>query len=283
MYGAHEAKLYYVTETVYGTTPATPAMFGMNDNLESVEPAIDPGLIKMRGFGSRDLTDIKPGLRKINLKVIYFLPSEDVIQFLQHINTLYPQTVEVWYEKDASIVDLRHTGCIFDKAVVSCSMEDAIKAEIDLIGQDLAAEESKIAGATYTDYAGLIPFSDSYVKKGDADGTNLTVLEEITDWKWTIANNLKRVGVIRVTDGNLLKYLRERHRNLMGELTFEFENRTAFYEVINDTEFSIQLGLGATNDILFKYCKWDNVIAPTRIEDLVSLRAPFTARDVTLT
>jgi len=355
MYGAHEAKLYYVEEEAYGITPPTPPMKGMNENLESVEPAVDPGLIKIRGFGSRDLTDIQAGLRKVNLKVAYYLPKEDVLNFLKHVETLVPQTVEVWYEKNESIVDLRHIGCLMDRATVSCSVEDAVKASIDLIALDLMPENSKIPDATYTDYGGLIPFNACYVKRGEADGSNLTTLEEITDWKCTIENNLKRVPVIRSNpqslltanansgqkvvavaagslfkaknqvkimdditsedniidsiDGdnltmmnnlantytvaanakvtalvsNLLKYLRERHRNLAGELTFEFENRTEFFDVIHDSEFSLQLGLGDTEDILFKYCKWDNVIAPTRIEDLVSLKAPFTARDVVIT
>ena len=354
MYGAHEAKLYYVTEDPYGTTPPNPAMFGMNENLESVEPVIDPSNIKLRGFGSRDLTDIEPGLRKVNLKIVYFLPNDDILHFLQNINTLYPQTIEVIYTKDSAIVSLRHMGCIFDKATVSCSMEGAIKAEIDLIAQNLIPETAEISKPTPTDYGGLVPFTKSFIKIGDPDGSNLVATDEVTDWKCTINNYLKRIPVIRenpeslltadategqkivaVADGtkfatenmvtikdatvserniiysivgnnltmlnnlvntyvvsadtktialvsNLLKYLRERHRDLTGELTFEFENRARFYDVIADKEFSVQLGLGDTKSFLFKYCKWDNIIAPTRIEDLISLRAPFTARNVIL-
>jgi hypothetical protein len=40
--------------------------------------------------------------------------------------------------------------------------------------------------------------------------------------------------------------------------------------------------LGGSNYALFKYCKWENVAAPTRIEDLVSLKARFIARDVVI-
>jgi hypothetical protein len=103
----------------------------------------------------------------------------------------------------------------------------------------------------------------------------------VTDWKWTLENNLKPVPVIRSgSSAYLLKYLRERHRNLYGELTFEFEGKDEFDDIINDSEFSLKFGLGPSNSALFKYCKWEEVTTPTRMEDLVSLKAKFAARDV---
>lgn len=281
-YGGHEAKFYYIVESVYGTTPTSPAMKGI-EIVESIESGIDPSNLKLRGVGSRDLAVIKKGLRKVDVKVDYVMPSDDVLQFLQHITTGYPLSLEIVYVKGAAIVDLRYTGCRFDKATIQCSVEDVIKATVDLMGQDVVAETAKITGATYTDYGGAVPFSESYVSKGAADGTSQVTVEEITDWKFTIANNLKRVPVIRSTNGHLLKYLQEQQRDSTGELTFEFENRTEYYDVVNDSEFSLKIGLGSTKYALFKYCKWDRVASPTKIEDLVSLKAPFTARQVTIT
>ncbi|MEM2107843.1 MAG: phage tail tube protein [Candidatus Bathyarchaeia archaeon] len=278
VYGGHEAKFYYVVESVYGQIPTSPQMLGI-ENVESVEPMIDPGNIKLRGIGTRDLTAIKRGLRQVGVKVDYAVPSDDVMQFLQHTLTLYPLTIEVIYDKSGTIVDLRFTGCRVDKTTVQCSVEEVVKASVELIGQSLAAETSKISGASYTDFGGAIPFSQCYVQFGTASGGNLQTIEEITDWKFTVANNLKRVPVIRSTSGELLKFLQPRHRSITGELTFEFENRTRYYEVINDTEFSVKLGLGPKY-VLLKYCKWDSVKTPTRLEDLVSLKGEFTARTV---
>lgn len=67
---------------------------------------------------------------------------------------------------------------------------------------------------------------------------------------------------------------------MTGELTFEFENKQEYDDVVNDSEFSLKLGLGGTNSALFKYCKWEKVASPTRIEELVALKASFVARDV---
>jgi len=279
VYGSHEAKIFYVEESTYGVTPTNPSMLGIA-TAESVEPALDPDLIKVRGIGSRDLKVIRKGLRQVGLKIAYALPSDAPINFLQHIQTLKSLSIEVFYEKTSGIIDLLHKGCRIDKTTVECSIEDVVKATVELIGQDVAVGTSKISGATYADYSGVVPYHESYVQRGAGDGSGLTSIERVTDWKFTIENSLKRVPVIRSTNGHLLKYLQERHRVLTGELTFEFESKQEYDDVVNDSEFSLKFGLGGTYNALFKYCKWERVGTPTKIEDLVSLKAPFVARDV---
>jgi len=281
VYGAHEARIYYMQEVTYGVTPTNPSMIGIA-TAENVEPALDPGLIKVRGIGSRDLKTIRKGLRQVGLKVDYPLPSDAPINFLQHITTLNSLSIEVFYEKASGIIDLLHKGCKLDKATVQCSIEDTVKASIEAVGQDLAVGTAKISGANYADYTGAVPYNESYVQRGAGDGSGLTAVERVTDWKFTVENNLKRVPVIRSTSGYLLKYLQERHRVLTGEVTFEFESKQEYDDVINDSEFSLKFGLGGTSSALFKYCKWEKVGSPTKTEDLVSLKTPFVARDVVI-
>jgi len=277
-YGSHEAKIYYVQETNYGETPANPSMLGIR--AETVEPAVTPNLIKVRGVGSRDLQATCRGLRQVALKIAYPLPSDAPISFLQHTQTLNSLSIEVFYEKASGIVDLLHKGCRVDKATVECSVEEVVKADVELLGQNVVVGVSKTAGAQYADYAGAVPYYDSVLQRGASDGSGLTAVERVTDWKFTVENNLRHVPVIRSTDGYLLKYLPARHRNLTGDLTFEFESKQEFDDVIDDSEFSLKFGLGGTNSALFKYCKWENVSTPTRVEDLVSLKATFVARDL---
>jgi len=282
-YGAHETRVYFVAESSYGTTPSNPAMLGINT--QGVEPSLDPGLIKVRGVGSRDLQSLSKGLRKVLLKIPNALSSESPISFIQHVQTLNPLSVQVLYYKGlfaspTDVISFLYKGCRIDKLSVECSIEDVIKSTVDLIGQDVTVGTAKIAGATYGDYLGAVPFNESFVQRGAAAGSGLVDVTRVTDWKFNVENNLKPVPVIRSTDGHLLKYLRERHRNLHGELTFEFESKAEFDDVINDAEFSLKFGLGSTNSALFKYCKWENVGTPTSIEDLVALKAAFAARDV---
>jgi len=287
-YGTHESRVYFVAESVYGVTPTSPAMLGINT--QNVEPALDPQLVKVRGVGSRDLQSISKGLRRVTLKISDCLSSESPISFIQHAQTLSPLSIQVLYYKGlfasaTDIISFLYTGCRIDKLSMSCSIEDVIKGTVDVIGKDVAVGTAKISGATYGDYAGAVPYHESYVKKGAADGTSLVDVSTATDWKFNVENNLKAVPVIKNTDGHLLKYLRERHRNISGECIFEFESKTEFDDVINDSEFSLSFRLGdnpanGEHTALFKYCKWQNVATPTGIEDLVSLKAPFVARDV---
>lgn len=275
-YGAHECRVYYVEETAYGQTPTNPTMLGIP--AENVDPSIDPSLIKVRGVGSIDLQAVKKGVRSVSLKIVYPLPSEAPINFLQWAKAELNKSlsIQVLYYKGAfasaaDIISLLYTGCRFNRLTVECSVEDVVKATAELIGQDLTVGTSKIAGATYADYAGAIPFYESYVKKGTS------FLDRVSDWKFTIENNLKAVPVIRTTNGYLLKYLPYRHRNLTGEITFEFESKEEFDEVISDASFDLEFGLGS-NKAVFSGCKWENVAAPTRIEDLVACKASFVAK-----
>jgi hypothetical protein len=256
-------------------------------NAENVDAGIDPSLIKLRGVGNRDLQALKKGLRKPILKISHVMPSDAPISFIQHVQTLNSLSIQLLYYKGlfasaTDIISLLYKGCRIDKLSVECGIEDFVKATVELIGQDVTVGTSKISGATYADYSGAVSYDQSFVQRGAADGSNLAAVERITDWKFAIENNLKPVSVIRSSNAHLLKYLPARHRNLSGELTFEFEDKSEFEDIVNDSEFSLKFGLGGSNSALFKYCKWENVSAPTRIEDLVSLKARFVARDMVI-
>jgi hypothetical protein len=281
-YGAHECRLYHVQETSYGETPTNPSMIGVN--AENIDPFLNPDLIRVRGVGSRDFQTIKKGLRQATLKVSHVLPSDAPIAFIQHAQTLNSLSIQLLYYKGGfasatDIISLLYKGCRIDKLTVECGIEEIVKASVELLGKDVTVGTDKIAGATYNDYAGAVPYNESYVQRGNGDGSGLAALERVTDWRFTIENNLKAVPVIRSTDGHLLKYLPARHRSLTGELVFEFESKQEYEDAISDSEFSLKFGLGGTNNALFKYCKWENIASPTRIEDLVSLKAAFVAKD----
>lgn len=284
-YGAHEERVHYVQETTYGETPATPSMLGLKTAF-GVDDNIDPGLLKLRGIGSRDLDTILKGLRKPTLKFGYLLPSEAPINFLQYAQNLNSMSVELIYYKGifsaaTDIISFLFKGMKIDKVTVQLTdiqSETAVITvpSVELWGQNVVTATEKITGATYADYTGAVPYNESYVKKGAA------TLDRITDWRWDLENHLKRVPVIRSTNGELLKYLRERHRDLYGELTFEFESKEEHDEVLADTEFSLEFGLGGTNKAVFSNCKWQNVKNVGRIEDLIAVKAPFVARQVAI-
>jgi hypothetical protein len=281
-YSAHESRLYYIDEASFGQTPPNPTLLGIA--AESLEPTVNPNNLKVRGVGSPDLQAIKKGTRAATLKINYPLPSEAPINFLQYVRSELGKSlsVQVLYYKGVfsaatDVLSLLYLGCKFQKLQVECSIDNVVKASVDLIAQDVAAGTSKLAGATYMDYNGAVPFYESYIKKDS------TLLDRVTDWKFNVENNLKQVPVIRAGNGHLLKYLSNRQRNLTGEVVFEFESKEEFDNIINDTEFALEFGLGGANKATFSGCKWENASAPTQIEDLVSLKAEFVAKTFTIT
>jgi hypothetical protein len=280
-YSSHESRIYYVDEATYGVTPTNPTMLSVP--AESVEPTVNPNNIKLRGVGSIDLQAIKKGLRVPSIKIAYPLPSDAPINLLQYAKAELAKSLslQVLYYKGAfstatDIISLIYSGCKFQNATVQCSIEDVVKANIELLSQDITAGTAKITGATYADQTGVVPFYDSYIKK------DTSTLERVTDWKFTIGNNLKQTPVIRNPNGNILKYLPYRYRDLTGELVFEFETKEEFDDIINDRDFTLEFGLGGANKAVFSNCKWENTSAPTRIEELVNLKAAFVAKTVTI-
>ncbi len=281
-YSAHESRVYYVDEASYGQTPSNPSMLSVP--AESLEPAVNPRNLKLRGVGSVDLQAIKKGLRAPSLKIAYPLPSEAPTNFLQYAKDELEKSlsIQLLYYKGVfasatDVISLLYTGCKFQKLQVECSIEDVVKANAELLAQDLTTGTAKISGATYADYAGAVPFYESYIKK------DTTTLDRVTDWKFAVENNLRQVPVIRATNGHILRYLPHRHRNLTGEVVFEFESKEEFDNVVNDAEFTLEFGLGGSSKATFSNCKWENVATPTRIEELVSLKAEFVAKTFTIT
>lgn len=276
-YGSDQERFYYTEETNYGETPTNPNMFSVPADL--IDPGVNPGNIKVRGAGNYDLQVIKKGLRQVACKVAYPLPSEAPIGLLQWAKMELNKSLSIqviyykgFFASATDIISLLFTGMKFNKVSVECSIEDVVKAVAELEGQNVAVGTAKITGATYGDHTGAVPYHASYVKKGAA------TLERVTDWKFVIENNLKRVPVIRSTNGHLIKYLPFRHRGLSGELTFEFENKEEYDEVLADTGFALEFGLGGNNKAVFTDCKWDNVLTPSKMEDLISLKASFVAK-----
>lgn len=285
-YGAHECRVYYVQESTYGQTPANPSMTGIH--VESVEPSISPSLIQVRTLGSRDPAALFRGLRRPTLKIVE-IPrlGASALFWANQAVALNSFSIQVIYYKGSwdsptDVISLLFKGMRVDRVTFEGSVDEVPKATVELVGQDLTVGTSKITGATYTDPSGICFPHGVRVLRGLAGGGSFTELAKVTDWKFSIDNNLKPVPVVRTTNWHLLKYLCARHRELTGELTFEFEDKTEFDDVINDNEFSLRFEFNEYYMATFTYCKWEEVQTPTRVEDLVSLKARFTARAVSI-
>jgi len=277
-YHSDQEKFYYVTEGSFGAVPASPAMLG--HSCSNLDPDINPNNIKVAGTGSVDVVSLKRGLRQPLLKLKYPIPSDAPINLLQYVkqelNTSL--SLQVLYYKDifitaTDIISLLYKGARFNKATLTCDIDGILECEAEFPSQDVEVTTAKIANATYTEYAGAVSGSESYVKIGGV------ACERITSWKLQIDNSCKAVPVIRSTNGHLAKYLTWGKRLLTGELSFEFESKQEADDILADTEqSSLEFGLGGANKVSVEHTKWDNFSLSGKSEDLIYAKVPFTAR-----
>ncbi len=277
-YHSDQEKFYYVTEGTFGVVPTNPAMLGHSCSL--VEPDINPNNIRVAGTGSVDIVALKRGLRQPLLRVKYPLPSDAPINLLQYVKQELnvSLSLQVLYYKDifisaTDIISLLYKGARFNKAVLTCDIDGVLECDAEFPAQDIEVGTAKISGAMYTDYAGAVSGSESYVKIG---GVNC---ERVTSWKLQIDNSCKPVPVIRATSGHIAKYIPWGKRLLTGELNFEFESKQEADDVLADAEqSSLEFGLGGANKVAVEHTKWDDFSLSGKAEDLIYAKVLFTAR-----
>jgi hypothetical protein len=277
-YHSDQEKFYYVTEGSFGVVPASPSMLG--HSCSNIDPDINPNNIRIPGTGSIDVVTIKRGLRQPLLKVKYPIPSDSPINLLQYVKQELNASLslQIFYYKDqfafaTDIISLLYKGARFDKATLTCDIDGILECEAEFPAQDVEVGTAKIAGATYTEYAGAVSGSESYVRIGGVS------CERVTSWKLQIDNSCKAVPVIRSTNGHLAKYLTWGKRLLTGELSFEFESKQEADDVLADTEqSSLEFGLGGANKVSVEHTKWNDFSLSGKSEDLIYAKVPFTAR-----
>ena len=155
---------------------------------------------------------------------------------------------------------------------VSCSIDEVVKASLELIGQNVALGTSLPTDTTFTDHTGAIAFDQTGVTLNGA-----TEDTRVTGFKIDINNNVKQVPVIRSTSGYLAKYVPFGKRELSGEIDFEFESIAEMTNALADTAFAVKVGLTGTNHITVSGCKWRTIAHQRWLDDLISVKATFDA------
>jgi hypothetical protein len=259
-------------------------------NVEEHDPSIDPGLLKIYGVGSRDLQALYPGIRKVKLKLKHIPSPLAPTTLIQYAGLLSSLSVQVVYFKGqwaspTNVNSLILLGCKVDKLTATAKTDDVLKADVDLVGQNASAGTALISGATYGDYPGGIPFYDTPVQLGTPSGGSLSSLTDCTDWQFEIKNNLLPVPVIQSagTASLLLKFLRERNRELTGTITLEFQSPWALTALLANQQFSLNFLLGGGHQALFTYCMWEEFPPATKVKDLISVKLKWVAETVTIT
>ncbi len=282
-YSTDQERFYYIEEGTPGVTPSgAPEAHITMLGIPAVDiiPSFDPNNLKLRGVGNYDLQDIKRGTFEPSLRLNYIVPSAAPTNLLQYIKRDLDKTIsgQVLYYKGAfeaatDILSLLYNYLKVSKATVSFETDDLVRASLDLIGQNITTGTAKLANADYAEYSGAI--SQSTVTIGGVTNT------KATRWSFSVENNPRRVPVIRSANPHLAKYIPWGQRSISGEIDFEFEDKTEIDQALADTEFSLALGIGGATATLSN-CKWDTITKDKWLEDLISVKATFTARGLAI-
>jgi len=259
-----------------------------------------------RGVGSVDINAIRAGMKKPELTLKWIVQRErtvatvfDPTTFLAYAETFPTKGlgIEVLYTYGAtpSYVSLWYKGMLFNKLSLEWSIDSFVMATAQFYGQNLVTGVAK-AGTSPTYASNPLNIVSSYALPltgfdtevffdvdagGDASQTNIKRV------RIDILNKLQRRPVIQATNPELLKYIIRGQRELNGELTIYFENRTAFDYILGNNSLDIMIDLQKTDNgprFDFTGCKLDDSILSTRITEFpCEVTLPFKATALSIT
>ena len=240
--GGSRARLAYVAEVTYGTTPATPAFKTINPTSHSL------GLEK-EGFQSetirsdRQVADFRHGVRSVSGDIGTEFRDASLDDLLEAVmmgtwtaDVLKSGTTRRSFTIERNFGDIvryrRSTGCEFNTFSLDCPAEGIVKASFGVIGQDDLGAGSAISGATYADDPNdmvMLPLGGSIT----VDGSPITV---ITSVKLSLDNGIQNNAVI----GETTKIRGAAGRsNVTGELTAFYDSDTLLDAFDTEAEVAI--------------------------------------------
>lgn len=275
VYTDAEKFVYYILEgaTAYGVTPANPAWVlpGVRSNFEN---GLDRSIVKIVPGGSRDVAFMKKGQKKFGFNLDFHMQNNT---FLDLARTLLSFSTMAYFLKGATPDVYLHKGGLINRATVSTGIDNPIDVKTEVISQDCVIGNTRPSGSTYPSLPGATPkmWDDSSV----VFGTDINLHGALSDWSFTINNNLQRIPVIRSTNGDMLLYLAERARSITGELTVAYVDKTFMNAVVEMTEADLVITIAGVGAYTLGGVAFDSGRYTSKPPaEIVPQRLPFTAK-----
>jgi len=240
--GGSRARLAYVAEVTYGTTPASPAFKTLNPTSHSL------GLEK-EGFQSetirsdRQVADFRHGVRSVSGDIGTEFRDASLDELLEAVmmgtwatDVLKSGTTRRSFTIERFFADItryrRSTGCEFNTFSLECPASGIVKATFGVIGNDDTGAGSAISGATYA--------ADPNDKVMDSLSGSITVggsaVTVITGIKLSLDNGIQNNAVV----GETTKIRGAAGRsNVTGELTAFYDSDTLLDAFDTEAEVAI--------------------------------------------
>jgi len=259
-----------------------------------------------RGVGSVDINAIRTGMKKPELTLKWIVQRErtvatafDPVTFLAYAHT-FPTyglgfNVLYTYGGTPSYVSLWYKGMQFNKLSLEWLIDGWVIATGQFFGQNVVTGVAKPGSGTPTYESNPLNLTVPYALPltgfdtevffdvdagGDSSQTNIKRV------RIDIDNKLTRRPVIQATNPELLKYIVKGARDLGGEITIYFENRTAYDYILGNNALDIMIDLHKTDHSRFDFtgCRLDDSVLSTRITEFpCEISLPFTATALSIT
>jgi hypothetical protein len=281
------AKVGYIAETVYGTTPATPALvelpftsFGVNLTRDEYEDnSIRSDRMERYSLsGNRTVG----GSIDVNLTHSLYDPLlESLCQSTFTTNVLKVGTTRKSFTVEEQALDITqfrvYTGLIIDKADITIPASGIVTAKFDVIAKDQSALSGTTidSDATYTAPAVKPPFTDNgtagFVKEGGA------AVGYVTNLTFTVDNGHTKNYAVGT---NVIRDVTPGMAKVTGTVTVFFEDAVMYNKFINGTASSIDVKLDdGTNQLEFAFpnVKYTGATKTISGNGPVTLAMPFKA------
>lgn len=298
MTNASETKLSYVTETVYGETPATPTMQeqrftgeGLNANRETVtsnEIRADRNVsdVIQTGQNAGGNVDIELSYGSFDdwLESLMFNTWNNNV--LKNGVTQKSFTLEKLFEAGAVDQYHRFTGAVANSLALTIQAGQLVTGSFDFLSQGASATQAALTGATYT------PANTNNVINAAVDFADLALSgvnsPRITTLNLNITNNLRQQREIGSIDSVGLGTGRF---EVTGDFNAYFENQDIYNLFLNGTSTDLTFTLGGQSSKKYRFdmdkVKFESgeIIAGGNDQDVLqnfTFRALFEGTDNTL-
>lgn len=271
----YKTKVLWIEEVTEGTAPSggTPPPTYTAEYL-MIEERISRDLITQPTISSRTWSFIDMGMKQYVLNLTLFPVNNTLLDYaVANID----KTLTIWVQYPDLARHHVYTACKPNTLRLTGAANTLTQATMEIWAAKLnttapTANEGSLP--TALPYHGR----DSYVKLG------ATTLNEVRAWNIEVRNNLERIPALGSDE---IRFARMRNLEVTGELTATFETTSRLNELLNNTEFTLEIGLGKDSGSTVRKatitgCKWREHPIPSRKTDLIMLRLPFTGRNITL-
>ena len=271
----YRTKLHWINETTEGTPPSggTPlpqykTFYAFVDlrisRPEQVQPTID----------DRDYSFIELGYKTYDASITYFPHNIELLQ--ESITNVTTNTQTYWFEYPSISSSVVLSGAKTNRVRLSTEGGNLVQAVLDVFA-------AKLTTTAPTANRDALPTVAPFHARDSVVRINSTEKPEFRSWSVEISNNLERIPRLGSTE---YRVVRERHRDVTGELTATFESTAQLTQLLDNTAFDVEIDIGkegaTTRKLTITGCKWLEHPIPSRKTDLILLRLRFRGRTVTL-